>query len=153
MGVLSPKTNRAKLVDDVDVLISKYSSVANLNELDTSALLDEVMDVMHKHYITIPGKYTILVRSIITIEGVLEEFCPDMNLFSFLAEKLIARVKKEFDLEQELKTAGKDLMQETKKAADIRPKTPNGMPLLAVFGLVFSVALGIVVVRRMQKKK
>jgi len=36
--------------------------------------------------------------------------------------------------------------------ADIRPKTPDGQPLVAAAGMVFAIALGIYTVRRMSKK-
>ncbi len=36
--------------------------------------------------------------------------------------------------------------------ADIQPKTPDGQPLVAAAGLVFSIALAIYTVKRMTKK-
>ena len=38
-------------------------------------------------------------------------------------------------------------------SVDMTPKTPQGQPLLAAVGLVFSIALGIYTVTRMTKKK
>ena len=37
--------------------------------------------------------------------------------------------------------------------ADIYPKTPDGQPLVAAAGLIFSVALAIYTVKHMSKKK
>ena len=37
--------------------------------------------------------------------------------------------------------------------ADINPKTPDGQPLVAAAGLVFSIALAIYTVKHMSKKK
>ena len=36
---------------------------------------------------------------------------------------------------------------------DITPQTPDGMPVLSVAGFIFSIALGIYVVRRMSRKQ
>ena len=212
MGATSPKTNRSKLIEDADVMFDKYMNVTNLEELDLSALLTEVTDLASKHHISLPGKYTMLVRSIATIEGVIEELCPELNLFKQITDKLLERVKKNLDVGQELLSAGKDVIDLGKKAsrmpgmaydalnnmvkgrtkvnfeltgyeeilkslnatvknvvlalfacvlffgscilttADIRPKTPDGQPLIAAAGIIFAIALGIYTVKRMSKK-
>lgn len=212
MGASSPKTDRGKLVDDLDNLLSAVRSVTNLEELDMAGLLNDVMDVMDNNHITIPGKYTMLVRSIATIEGVLEEFCPELSLFELLTNRLLERAKKSFDLKQTMSSGGKEFISMSKKTvrippltadalstfvkgrtklnveltgydelikngrvtlknlvlaffacvlffgscilatADIEPKTHNGMPILAVFGIVCSIALAIYTIRKFSKK-
>ena len=119
LGASSPKTNRAKLIEDADIMMNKYMSVTNLDELDTSALLEEVMDLSAKHHISLPGKFTMLVRSIATIEGVLEEFCPKLNLFTLLTDRFMERAKQNFDLKAELTAGGKEVLAMSKKAIKI----------------------------------
>ena len=213
MGATGPQTNRSKLIEDADVMFDKYMNVTNLDELDLSALLTEITDLASKHHITIPGKYTMLVRSIATIEGVIEQLCPELNLFQQITDRLLERVKQNFNVEQELLNAGKDVLDLGKKASrmpgmaydamnnlvkgrtkvnfeltgyeeilrslnatvrnvvlalfacvlfigscilsttDIQPKTPEGQPLVAALGLIFSCALGIYTIKHMSKKK
>ena len=117
MGATSPKTDRNKLMEDADVMFDKYMNVTNLSELDLSTLLEEVTDLADKHHISLPGKYTMLVRSIATIEGVIEELCPELNLFQQITDKLMDRVKKNLDVKQELISAGKDILGVSKKVA------------------------------------
>lgn len=119
LGAASPKTNRAKLIEDAEVMMNKYMSVTNLDDLDTSALLEEIMDMAAKHHISLPGKFTMLVRSIATIEGVLEEFCPQLNLFTLLTDRFMERAKKNFDLKAELTSGGKEVLAMSKKAMKI----------------------------------
>ena len=119
LGAASPKTDRNKLIEDADVMMNKYMSVSNLDELDTSVLLEEIMDLAGKHHISLPGKFTMLVRSIATIEGVLEEFCPKLNLFSLLTDRFMERAKKSFDLKAELTSGGKEVLAMGKKAIKI----------------------------------
>ncbi len=116
MGAASPKTNRGKVVDDLDAFISKYMSVSTLNDLDMGTLMSELTDLLSANYIQVPGEFTMLVRSLITIEGVIEELCPDLKLFKFLTDKLLARAKKNTDLEQELLASGKEALSYGKKA-------------------------------------
>ena len=213
MGATSPKTDRNKLLEDGEMMMDKYMNVTNLAELDLSVLLEEVTNMANKHHISLPGKYTMLVRSIATIEGVIEQLCPELNLFQLVTDKLMERVKKNFDMKQQLVSSGKDLLGLSKKvsrvpeltydvlnnmvkgrlklnleltayeeilnrvhettkniilavfacvlfigscilsATDLRPKTPDGQPLVAAVGMVFSIALAIYTVKRMSKKK
>ncbi len=119
LGAASPKTNRNKLLEDLDVMYGKYMNVTSINDVDLSMLLEEVVDLATKHHITLPGKYTMLVRSIATIEGVIEELCPELNLFEIISGKLMERAKKNFDLKQELMSTGKDALEIGKKAAKL----------------------------------
>ena len=213
MGATSPKTNRNKLLEDVDVMFGKYMNVTSINDLDLGAVLEEVIDLCSKHHITLPGKYTMLVRSIATFEGVIEQLCPDLNLFELVSNKLMERAKKNLDVSKELLSAGKDALEVGKKTvrlpvlaadalnsmvkgrmkmnmeltgyeeilrktentvfnivlavfacvlffgscilttADIKPKTSNGVPLIAAVGIVFSIGLAVFTVRKMIKKK
>ena len=117
MGAASPQTNRSKLMEDADMMFDKYMNVTNLQELDLSSLLDEVMTLAEKHHISLPGKYTMLVRSIATIEGVIEQLCPELNLFKQITDRLMERVKQNIDVEQKLLAAGKDALDVGKKVS------------------------------------
>ena len=213
MGAASPKTDRAKLTEDVEALLKKYYTVTNLDELDLSALLTDISDIMGKHHITMPSEYTMLVRSVSAMEGVLEELAPELNLFDQIVDRFVARMRKNFDLKESVVGLGKDAIAITRKAArlptlaadvltgitkgrakinlelvgyepimdqidkglrtivyacfacviffgscllcltDIQPKTAEGMPVVAVFGFIFSIALGIYTVKKAVKKK
>ena len=117
MGATSARTDRNKLLEDADVMFDKYMNVTNLAELDLSTLLEEVTDLADKHHISLPGKYTMLVRSIATIEGVIEQLCPELNLLQLITDKLMDRLKKNLDVKQELVSAGKDILGVGKKVA------------------------------------
>ena len=117
MGATSPQTDRNKLLEDAEMMFAKYMNVTNLDELDLSALLTEVTDLASKHHISLPGKYTMLVRSIATIEGVIEQLCPELNLFQQITDRILERVKQNFDVKQELLGAGKDVLELSKKVS------------------------------------
>ena len=131
MGAASPQTNRNKVVDDLDAFISRYMSVSTLNDLDMGTLMSELTDLLTANYIQIPGEFTMLVRSLITIEGVIEELCPDLKLFKFLTDKLLARAKQNRDLEQELLASGKDVLNYGKKTARLPSLASDALSGLA----------------------
>ncbi len=213
MGASSPKTNRDKLMADLDIFFDRYCRVSSLKDLDMAVIFNEVMSLADKHSIKIPSKYTMLVRSVAAIEGVIEQLCPEVNLFEILSEKMMEHMKDRAFLESQLMNAGKDILELGKKVtklpgyasdvlkgiargrmkmnleltgyeelvdkgadttrniamvifasviffgscilctADIYPKAPGGIPALAALGMVFSVALGIHVMKNMKKRK
>lgn len=213
MGAASTKTNRDALTEDVTTFLSGYDGASGIDDIDMGVLFDEITELTSKHNITLPGQYTMLGRSLITIEGVIEQLCPELDLFTLLSNAMIERSKKGFDLKKTLLDAGKELVSAGKKTAkipgfiaetlgalakgkakinielagideplerigiyikyvvmvivacvlfigscilasvDIQPKTTNGMPLLAVGGIVFSIALTIYSIGKLTKKK
>lgn len=119
LGAASPKTNRDRLIEDLDVFMDQYVNVTSIDDLDISMLFEEICTLADKHHIKMPGRFTMLVRSLATIEGVIEELCPSLNLFEIISGKLMDRAKQNFDLEQELLSVGKDALEISKKAAKI----------------------------------
>ena len=122
-GVLSiGKSNgcdRNKLKDDLELFIAKYMNVSSLSDIDFSGLLGEVCDLADRHHITMPGRFTMLVRSFLTIEGVMEQLCPELDLFEVISGKLMDRMKKSFSLENEIKNLGAGLLDVGKKVGRI----------------------------------
>ena len=119
LGAASPKTNRDRLIEDLDVFMDQYVNVTSIDDLDISLLFEEICTLADKHHVKMPGRFTMLVRSLATIEGVIEQLCPSLNLFEIISGKLMDRAKQSFDLEQELLSVGKDALEISKKAARI----------------------------------
>ena len=119
IGTGSAGTDRNKLKDDLTFLSSKYMSVSSLSDIDFSALLGEVCDLADRHHIVLPGRYTMLVRSFLTIEGVMEQLCPELNLFDVISGKLMDRMKKSFSLEKEILSLGEGVLDVGKKVSRI----------------------------------
>lgn len=119
IGTSTAGTDRNKLKDDLERMCAKYMNVASLSDIDFSSLLGEVCDLADKHHIELPGRYTMLVRSFLTIEGVLEQLCPELNLFDVISGKLMERMKKSFSLEQEVLSLGKGILDVGTKVSKI----------------------------------
>jgi ubiquinone biosynthesis protein len=94
-------------------------SVSSLSDIDFSSLLGEVVDLADRHHIMMPGKFTMLVRSFLTIEGVMEQLCPELNLFDVISNKLMDRMKKSFSLEKEILNLGQGVLDVGKKVTRI----------------------------------
>ena len=210
MGAASEKTDRAKLTRDAEMFIEKYTNVKSVSDINAIEVFDEVMSLAAKNHVSMPGRFTLLARSLTTMEGVVEQLCPDLNIFNMLYDKLKTRARQNMNIPRELLEKGNELVKAGKKAAripllasevleglvkgktrvrvelsdyeeplnrifyflrytvltmvalvlfigscilcttDFKPLLANGMPLLAVAGIVFSIALTIFSIKRLK---
>ena len=210
MGAASEKTDRAKLTRDAEMFIEKYMNVKSVSDINAIEVYDEVMSLAAKNHVSMPGRFTLLARSITTMEGVVEQLCPDLNIFNMLYDKMKTRARQNMNIQRELLEKGSELVKAGKKAAripllasdvleglvkgktrvrvelsdyeeplnrilyvlrytvltmvalvlfigscilcttDFKPLLANGMPLLAVAGIVFSIALTIFSIKRLK---
>ena len=74
-----------------------------------------------------------LVRSFVTIEGVLESFCPELNVFDAMTRKMTERMRESFDIRQKVAGAMQELLATGRQAT----KIPS-----AVIGLLRNLAKG-----------
>ena len=119
LGASTTQTNRDRMMEDLDSFLDRYCNVSSINDLDISKLFEEINNLAAKHHVKMPGRFTMLIRSLATIEGVIEQFCPDMQLFQIISDKLMSRAKDNFDIQQELVSLGKDALEISKKASKI----------------------------------
>ena len=102
IGTVKGKLNKTRLMDDLENLSSRYMSATNLKDIDAGKLMTELTDLLNEHHIVVSAEYTMMVRSLVTMEGVLEVLCPELDLFGFLQEKLLSRAKENFDVKEQL---------------------------------------------------
>ena len=102
IGTVKGKLNKSRLMEDLESISSQYMSSTNLNDIDVGKLMTELTDLLNEHHIVVSTEYTMMIRSLVTIEGVLEMFCPELDLFGFLQEKLLSRAKERFDIKGQM---------------------------------------------------
>ncbi len=210
MSAASEKTDRTMLTRDAEMFIQKYMNVKSVSDINVIEVFDEVMSLAAKNHVSMPGRFTMLARSLTTLEGVIEQLCPDLNIFDMLYDKLKERARQNMNIPRELFEKGQELVKAGKKAAripllasevlegmvkgktkvrfelsgyeeplnrifhflrytvltlvalvlfigscilcttDFKPILPNGVPLLAVAGIVFSIALAIFSIKKLK---
>ena len=102
MGTVKGKLYKTRLMDDLESLSSRYMSATNLNDIDVGKLMTELTDLLNEHHIVVSAEYTMMVRSQVTMEGLLEVLCPELDLFGFLQEKMLSRAKENNDVKEQL---------------------------------------------------
>ncbi len=116
IGKLSKKIDRAALVEDIDALIMKYFP---LTDIDVAAIMSDLMQLCSDYGVSVPGEYTMLIRSLITFMGVLEELSPNADFFGMLSEKMVQRMVAGFSLQEKLSNSVDQLAAGGMKAAKL----------------------------------
>ncbi|MDO4615839.1 MAG: AarF/UbiB family protein [Lachnospiraceae bacterium] len=90
LGVSNGKVDKAALIEDVREMMEEQAGAGQLSEVNFSALSDTLQNIMADHNLKLPREYTLLIRSLITMEGVIEELYPDIDMAQVLAKKLLS---------------------------------------------------------------
>lgn len=118
LGIIKGRIDHHKLYMDINDIVTKYAS-ANLGGINLSVVMEEIFDAMKRNKIEIPGNLTMLVRGLATIEGVVAQTAPDIDVISIASDHMGNRMLSKFDLKEELKRNGSTLVNSIKKALDI----------------------------------
>ncbi|MBP3885636.1 MAG: AarF/ABC1/UbiB kinase family protein [Olsenella sp.] len=108
--------DHAGLLADLDLIISDYGE-ADLADLDLAAFLSSLISMARKNGIELPGTVTMLARSLVTLEGVVDEFLPGVSIVEIVRNHIKSHAK-----------AGDVAVQETKRL--VRESAAAGHSLL-----------------------
>ncbi|MBU0490957.1 MAG: AarF/ABC1/UbiB kinase family protein [Chloroflexi bacterium] len=93
IGLVGVRTDRELLQRDIQYLLNKYYG-SELSEIKIGTLLQEVLEAAYRHGVQMPADLALLIRTIITLEGVAEMLDPTLDIFA-LAEPFAQRLVRE----------------------------------------------------------
>jgi len=79
IGIKKGYVNRNKLYEDLDYLLLNYLSVS-LNNIQISVMLSEIFDIAKQNNIRLPRDFTLLIRALVILEGVIASIAPDIKI-------------------------------------------------------------------------
>lgn len=91
MGAISPQINMPAFERDVQKLLDKYLNLT-LHEVKLSELTNEFFYILYEYDIKVPGNLTMLAKTFIIMEGVVERLGLDHNILEIaqpIARKLV----------------------------------------------------------------
>ena len=75
------------LLADLDVIVKEFGTV-DLAELDIAAFLTALTQMAGRHNIEVPSTVTTIGRALVTLEGLLDEFIPDVNMIEIISDHI-----------------------------------------------------------------
>ncbi len=94
IGIKTGYVDRNNLYEDIDYLLSCYMSTS-LKNIKMSQMLQEVFQCAKDNNIKLPKDLTMLIRSLVIVEGVAVKLSPDINILS-IAEPYVKSKHKSF---------------------------------------------------------
>ncbi|WP_017473269.1 ABC1 kinase family protein [Amphibacillus jilinensis] len=79
MGVAPEAIDKVALKEDVDLLMDKYYRVA-LSEISLADAIRELFEVAYKHKIELSADFTLLGKTLLTLEGTIEQLDPELSI-------------------------------------------------------------------------
>ncbi|CUB46206.1 putative protein kinase UbiB [Bacillus cereus] len=79
MGLVPDDVNMKQLTADVDYLKQNYYDVP-LSQVSLGKAVHELLNIAYKHHIQIPSDITLLGKTLLTIEGVVEKLDPELSI-------------------------------------------------------------------------
>lgn len=79
IGIKKGYVNRNKLHEDIDYLFANYLSTS-LQNIEISTLLQEIFETAKRNNIRLPKDFTLLIRCLLIIEGVVAKIAPDIKI-------------------------------------------------------------------------
>ena len=99
-GILDEsKLDYSLLYTDIESMLFKYSGMS-AGDVDLGTLLDELFKVIRHHPIVLPKGFTAFGRAILTIQGVIKELDPTIDLVSMFINLIKNDIFKSNDLKQ-----------------------------------------------------
>lgn len=90
----------AGLLRDLDQIIADYGE-ADLAELNIGDFFNALVAMARKNGIELPGTVTMLARSLVTLEGVVDEFLPGVSIVDIIRHHVLSTLGAEDVLKQE----------------------------------------------------
>lgn len=118
LGTYEGEIDHAKLLSDVDNLLSRYASL-DIGSINMGQAMEDFMEVAASHGITMSRGITLVGRGLITLEGVLSHLCPSISVLSVAADYMQNDLLKGFDFKKEFLSSVKSLYYMAKKSEGI----------------------------------
>ena len=87
LGEFHGKTDKRRLYRDIEDLLDKYGS-ADLGTMDLAEVFEDMTSVMKTNGIAMPSSLTMLARGLATIEGVVADLSPELNIMNVITARI-----------------------------------------------------------------
>jgi len=120
IGVVSKTTDVRKLKLDVEDMLEHYYG-RSLRQIKFSELINEMLHITSRYKVKLPSNFTMLCKSIITIEGIGRELDPDFNIIKTAKPFVKQLLQERYNLRNLMKVVNETLL-ELKKVSKTIPE-------------------------------
>ena len=118
LGIFKERPSRSRLYEDVKAMMTKYC-IADLGSINIANMLTDLIEVMRENSIAMPSNLTLLARGMATVEGVVADLSPDVQIIEIAAARSGADMFKAANIKNELMRQSARFAEACSKAIDI----------------------------------
>lgn len=102
LGEHPPDVDRARLYTDVDSMVARYATL-DIGSMNMVKIRDDLLSLANRNSIAMPSGVFVLGKGLVTLEGVVSEVSPEINLFDVFLNHLSGEFFRNFNPADELK--------------------------------------------------
>lgn len=110
IGVVNKNTDVRKLKLDVEDMLEHYYG-KSLKQIKFSELISEMLNITSKYEVKLPSNFTMLCKSIITVEGIGRKLDPEFNIIKIAKPFVKQLLQKRYNLINLMKMVNKSLSE------------------------------------------
>lgn len=114
------EVDHGRLIEQMDSLLSSYAS-SDLSDINIGTAFVDVIEILRSQNLMMPPSFTMLARGFLTIEGVLADIAPTINVVDIVSK----HVQKQMRDPEFILGKGKDVFFNTLHSVDSLSKIPT----------------------------
>lgn len=118
LGVYSGEIDHSKLYDDIDALLTKYGHM-DIGQMNLGVMMEDFLQTANRNGISLPKGMSMFGRGLMTLEGVVAELSPTINLVEIMANHIAGSRLSELDWKKELTSLLKNVALSSRKSLEI----------------------------------
>lgn len=138
IGIHTREVDYIAFSNQLDDFMQHYLS-SSLNDIDAAQIVQDMLTICQSNGIMLPRNITMLLRSLVTIEGTMKDLDPEVNIFTII-EKQEKRLTGE-EIDRQIQSAAKRLIQSLNQGIDIPTETSQLLKMLRKGQLRMSLKL------------
>ena len=118
VGDYKERPVRSQLYESISAFMAKYVA-SDLASIDLAKLFTELMDVLRTNKVEMPANFTMLVRGLATVEGVVADLSPEIQIVNIAAARVRNAYLTPAGIKNEVLKHSSKLVDSVEKAVEI----------------------------------
>ncbi|MES1965192.1 AarF/UbiB family protein [Psychrobacter sp. AH5] len=130
---IPPNTDKHALIRDMRRTVGPMLQ-KSINEIDFAGVLMQILDIARRHHMSIPPQLTLLLKTLVHVEGLGRDLYPELDIWSLAKPILSGWIKEQLDPMRNLQQLRKQLPEILLSSTDIPKLLDQGLQSLASQG-------------------
>ncbi|GAB6138291.1 ABC1 kinase family protein [Halanaerobaculum tunisiense] len=138
LGAVTQEVDRQELQRDFYKLIDDYYG-ATLEEIELGPVINRMLDLAFEYQIKLPSEFILLTKSLVTVEGVVSNLAPELNILALAKPFIYKLFKKRYHPKELIMSLTRELRSITEVMTDLPDDLQQIMHLLKDGSLTFKI--------------